>query len=67
VTNKQVRPTDWYTAREAAFLLGNEVTEATVKEYCKTGKLRAKKVGPRQRWMIQGSSVLELRTKWEID
>ena len=57
----------WYTAREAAELLKGEVTEATVKEYCKRGELKAKKVGPRRRWMILGSSIEQLREKWAID
>ncbi|MCU1303462.1 MAG: hypothetical protein JWQ87_3746 [Candidatus Sulfotelmatobacter sp.] len=57
----------WYTARETADLLGNEVTEATVKEYCKNGTLKSKKVGPKKRWMIPGSAIVGLRRKWGLD
>jgi hypothetical protein len=52
---------------EAAELLGGEVTEATLKDYCKRGDLKAKKVGPKKRWMILGSAIQQLREKWAID
>jgi hypothetical protein len=64
---RQAKPKDWYTAREAVHLLRDEVTEATVKEYCKRGELKAKRVGPKKRWMILGSSIRELRRKWGLD
>jgi hypothetical protein len=64
---KESKPDDWYTARQAAELLGGEVTEATVKDYCKRGDLKAKKVGPKKRWMVLGSSIQQLRAKWEMD
>jgi Helix-turn-helix domain len=63
---KPLKPGDWYTAKEAADLLG-EVTEATVKEYCKRGALDAKKVGPKQRWKIRGASLIAKRTEWGMD
>jgi hypothetical protein len=63
---RECKPGDWYTAREAAELLG-EVTEATVKGYCKRGDLKAKKVGPKKRWMVLGSSIQQLRKNWAID
>jgi hypothetical protein len=65
--SKPVKSDQWYTAREAASLLNDEVTEATVKEYCKRRKLVAKKVGPRKRWMISGAAIQKLRKNWEID
>jgi Helix-turn-helix domain len=64
---KSVGSKNWYTAREASTVLRGEVTEATIKEYCKRGELKAKKVGPKKRWMILGSSIDELRRKWKID
>jgi len=64
---KPLKPKDWYTAREAAEFLGGEVTEATVKEYCKRQEVDAKKVGPKQRWKIRGASLIELRRKWGMD
>jgi hypothetical protein len=64
---RQAKPKNWYTARETAHLLRDEVTEATVKEYCKDGQLKAKKVGPKKRWMVLGSSIRELRRKWGLD
>ena len=64
---RQIKARDWYTARQVADLLDGEVTEATVKKYCKTGKVEAKKVGPHQRWMVRGASILKLRQEWEID
>jgi hypothetical protein len=64
---KNVDPEAWYTARQTADLLGKEVTEATVKEYCKKGTVKCKKVGPKKRWMILGSSITGLRRKWGLD
>jgi hypothetical protein len=64
---RECKPGDWYIAREAAELLRGEVTEATVKDYCKHGKLKAKKVGPKKRWMVLGSSIQQLRKNWAID
>jgi hypothetical protein len=64
---KPLKPNDWYTAREAAEYLAGEVTEATLKEYCKREEVEAKKVGPKQRWKIRGASIIELRRKWEIN
>lgn len=64
---KSLRTDGWYNAREAASLLKEEVTEATVKEYCKQGKVAAKKVGPKKRWMISGASIKKLRKDWGIE
>ena len=63
---KSLKSDEWYTAREASSLLNDEVTEATIKEYCKRGELAAKKVGPRKRWMISGAAIQKLRKKWGI-
>jgi len=63
----KVRADAWYSAREATALLSGEVTEATVKEYCRTAQVKCKRVGPRKRWMIQGSSIVDLRKKWGLD
>ncbi len=64
---KTITPERWYTAREAVELLEREVTEATVKEYCNSGKLKGKKMGPKKRWMALGSSIQKLRRDWGID
>lgn len=65
--SKPVKMNQWFSAKEAASLLNDEVTEATVKEYCKGRKLAAKKVGPRKRWMISGAAIHKLRKEWGID
>ena len=62
-----IEPNRWYTPREAARLLDNEVTEETVKEYCRQSKLRARKKGPRKSWRIQGADIVRLRKEWDID
>jgi hypothetical protein len=62
-----IDPSGWYSARETASLLKDQVTEATVKEYCKSGKLTAKKSGPRKRWVVSGVSIKKLRKEWDID
>jgi hypothetical protein len=64
---KSIDPGAWYTARQAVGLLGDEVTEATVKEYCKKRTVNCKKVGPKRRWMILGSSIVGLRRKWGLN
>jgi hypothetical protein len=64
---RTVDPEGWYTARQTADLLAKEVTEATVKEYCKKSTVKCKKVGPKKRWMILGSSIIGLRRKWGLD
>ena len=66
LVRKPLKSDSWYTAREASSLLNDEVTEATIKEYCKRGELAAKKVGPRKRWMISGVAIQKLRKKWGI-
>jgi hypothetical protein len=67
---KTLNSETWYTTREATDLLGNAVTEPTVKptvkEYCKSGRLKAKKVGPKKRWMVLGSSIGQLLKQWQM-
>ena len=55
----------WYNARETADFL--TVTEGSVKKYCRSGTLPAKRVGPRKQWHVKGSSIVILRKKWELD
>ena len=63
-----IDPSRWYNAREVVDLLDAEVTEATIKQYCKRGELPgAKKAGPRKRWMIRGASIIKLKRKWDLD
>jgi hypothetical protein len=64
---KVIDASGWYSARETVSLLKDQVTEATVKEYCKSGKLTAKKIGPRKRWVVSGGSIKKLRKEWDID
>ena len=63
----ECKPDGWYAVRDAAEFLKGEMTEATLKVYCKRGDLKAKKVGPKKRWMILGSAIQQLREKWAID
>lgn len=65
--SRTIDPDNWYSARQTAELLGNEVTEATVKGYCKKSTLKCKRMGPKKRWMVLGSSILGLRKKWGLD
>jgi hypothetical protein len=64
---KDIDPDSWYTARQTVVLLSDEVTEATVKEYCKKGTFKCKRVGPKNRWMVFGGSIITLRKKWGLD
>ncbi len=59
----------WYTVVEAADLLGVGVD--TVKKYCREkysreNPPRAKHVGPRRNWTIQGSAIISQREEWNI-
>ena len=54
-----------YTVRETADAL--DVTPDTVKGYCRSGVLRAKKVGPKQAWSIQGTEIRRLLKAWNAD
>lgn len=60
-----IRSDKLYTVREAADALG--VTPDTVKAYCRSGRLRAKKVGPKQAWAVRGTEIRRLRRKWNAD
>jgi hypothetical protein len=54
-----------YSAAEAAELL--QVTADTVKEYCRTGQLVGKRLGPKKRWHIRGSALIKKRKEWGFD
>jgi hypothetical protein len=64
---KALKPDGWYTARDTVLLVDGQVTEATIKDYCKAKKLKCKKVGPRKQWMIAGSAIKKLRKDWKIE
>ncbi len=57
----------WYSPREAVPLLDHQVTEDTLKGYCRRGGVEAKKVGPKKEWRIRGKSILHLREEWGIE
>lgn len=62
-----IDPEGWYAAREAAAFLDHEITEATVKAYCRSSKVEAKQIGPRKRWHVRGKDLLKLRAEWHLD
>lgn len=55
----------WYTAREAGDLL--DVTEGTIKKYCRDGEMQGRQAGPRQKWHVQGAEIIRFREKWGLD
>jgi len=61
---KSIDPETWYTARQTADLLRREVTEATVKEYCKKHKLKCKQVGPKK--TVDDFGLVDHRTEPEM-
>lgn len=61
----RIDPARWYSAREAAALL--EVTEATVKSYCREEKIQGKRRGPKRQWFTQGKEIARLRNEWSLD
>jgi hypothetical protein len=64
---KEVEGERWYPVREAITLLDGYLIEDTLKNYCRAGRVKAKKIGPRRQWHIQGVEVLRLRAEWGLD
>ena len=64
---RKINPRLWYTARKASALLDGEITELTVKVYCREGKVRAKRKGPHKEWHVLGSEIIRLRKEWDLD
>lgn len=62
---KKAITTRWYAARDAAVFL--DVTEETVKHYCREKQIAGKQVGPRRKWFVLGSEIERLRRKWSLD
>jgi excisionase family DNA binding protein len=52
------------TVPEAAKSL--ELKEETIRKYCRDKKLKCKKLGPRNVWMIKKASVDSLKKKWGV-
>lgn len=63
----RIGPRLWYSARETVDLLDKEITELTVKEYCRTRKVRSQRKGPRKEWHVLGSEIIRLRKEWNLD
>lgn len=62
-----IDPANWYRVTEAAVLLDNQVTAATVKSYCRSKKVKGKQRGPKQEWHVLGSELRRLRKQWGLD
>lgn len=60
-----IEPEELYSMREAAEFL--DVTPETVKMYCRNGKLKGQKVGPKREWKVRGSEINRLRDEWNLD
>lgn len=60
-----INPQQWYTAREAGAYL--EITAETVKNYCRTKKMRGRQFGPKKEWHVQGSAILSKASEWGLD
>jgi len=65
--NNDIEPRRWYTLRAAADFL--EVTEPTVSQYCRDKEFGAdaKKVGPKQKWLVRGTGLLRKRREWRLN
>jgi hypothetical protein len=65
---RKIGPKEYYTIFQTAnFLRDGVKTAETVKRYCRTGKLKGKKTGPKRVWHVLGSSIIALRKDWELD
>jgi hypothetical protein len=63
----KIDPNKWYTAAEAAPFL--DVKEQTVTRYCREGMFgsrRARKIGSKRKWHVQGSAIMRKRVEWGL-
>lgn len=66
----KIDPEELYTPEQAAELLQTstfKIKPATVKNHCRTGKLKGKQIGLKKIWHIFGSSILGARKQWGLD
>lgn len=64
-----VDPKRYYSAAEARAFLG--VTEETIKDYCRKGScngtaVKAKQMGPRKQWHMEGASIQRILKVWGV-
>lgn len=52
---------DWYTTEEAALLVRRACW--TVREWCRHGRVRAKKQSGTDKWLISGSELHRIQTE----
>lgn len=53
-----------YTVVESAEMLG--ITSQTVSKYLRTGELKGKKKGPKEKWFILGEEIKRKMTEWNL-
>jgi hypothetical protein len=63
---RKINPNRWYTAREAAALIGG-ITELTVKARCRKKTLKGKQMGTLMAWHVQGREIMRFRKTWNLD
>jgi len=65
-----IKPKELYTPEQTAKLLQTatfKIKPATVKNHCRTGKLKGKQIGLKKIWHIFGWSILAARKEWGLD
>jgi hypothetical protein len=67
--DRKIDKTVWYTPAEAAKFLGVGVD--TIKRYCRQKfsretPVKAKRVGPKKTWAIQGSAIIARLKEWNL-
>lgn len=62
--DRDIEPRQLYGVPEVRRFLEYWVVEETIRQYCRMGKLRAKRID--SRWRIPGTEVLRLRREWGL-
>jgi len=61
--NSALKADQWYEVDRASGFLG--VKADTIKGYLRNGKLKGKKVGPKQCWRVTGAEIIRLMKLWD--
>ena len=61
---EQITENKYYTKKDAAGIL--KVTEQSVLKYIKNGELSGVQMGPKKKWHVKGTSILNKMKEWKL-
>ena len=61
----EIEPEKWYSASDAAALMG--LKEATVKKKLRRKELLGRQIGTKMVWHIKGAAILKFRIDWNLE